>query len=215
MIAQRIVRRIVRLAVIVSAGVTTVAVIACATSTQFDRAIDSHQWPDAATALKTDTTLLGTDAGLFKAAMLYSFPDRSTYDPERAIELFERLLKQYPNSPLRQQANDHLSLLYELQKTSNASTASQQVLQSKIAQLAADTVRLRASIDSIAVQLRAEQDQSGLLRKVATRLESDMQDRDSQLSELHNELNHLKAIDLGPRARGTLGDTAIKKPNNH
>ncbi len=193
--------------------VASVLVIGACASTQFDRAIDAHQWSTAAAALHADTTLLDTDAGLFKAAMLYSFPDRPTYDPARAEELFERLLQQYPSSPLRQQANDHLSLLYELQKTSNASAANLQLLQSRIAQLVADTVRLRANIDSIAVQLRAEQDQNGVLRKVATRLESDLQDRESQLSALHTELNHLKAIDLRPRTRGTLGDTAIRKPN--
>lgn len=210
-----IARRSFRTAAIASSVAISLVAVACATSTQFDRAIDAHQWSSAATALKADTTVLDNDAGLFRAAMLYSFPDRPTYDPMRARELFERLLEQFPDSPLRQQANDHLSLLYQLQKTSDASAANQQVLLSTIAELAADTVRLRASIDSVAVQLRAEQDQNGVLRKVATRLESDLQDRESQLSALHDELNHLKAIDLGPRPRGALGDTALRKPTTH
>ena len=144
--------------------------------------------------------------------MLYSFPDRPTYDPARARELFERLLRNYPNTSRRQAATDQLSLLYELQKASNDAVAKQQGLRAEIAQLTADTLKLRRSIDSISVRLQAEQDQSALLRKVATRMESDLQDRESQLKVLHDELNHLKAIDLRSTIRTPVGDTALKKP---
>ena len=144
--------------------------------------------------------------------MLYSFPNRPTYDPARARDLFERLLKDYPNTSRRQSAIDQLSLLYELQKTNNNAVAKQQDLRAQITQLAADTLKLRRSIDSISVRLQAEQDQSALLRKVATRLENDLQDRENQLGVLHDELNHLKAIDLRSTIRPPSGDTALKKP---
>jgi len=182
-----------------------IAGLAACASTQFDRAIDSHQWTSAAAALAKDTTILNSDAGLYKAAMLYTFPDRPTYDPARATILFVRLVHEYPKSSLRQEANDQLSLLHRLQKTSDDYTAQQQSLLARIAALTADTLRLRSSLDSM-------QEQNVALRKVTTRLESDSQDRESQLSELHSELNHLKAIDLGPRSRGVLADSALRKP---
>jgi hypothetical protein len=193
-----------------TAALTTA--IACATGTSFDRSIGSRRWSDAASALSADTSVLNTENGLFQAAMLYSFPNRPTYDPARARSLFERFLQRYPTSSMEQSATDHLSLLYELQKARDSTIVARQNLQSAIAHLVADTLRLRRSIDSIAVQLRAEQDQTALLRKVATRMESDLQDRESQISALHNELSHLKAIDLQPRIRPPLGDTAIRKP---
>ncbi|HSU95990.1 MAG TPA: hypothetical protein VLI40_02120 [Gemmatimonadaceae bacterium] len=207
-------RRAARAIVIASTIVATIVVGACATAhtSQFASAMSAHNWTDAATALAADTTLLHNESTLFDAAMLYSFPNRPTYNPARARELFERLLRDYPNTSRRQQAIDQLSLLYELQKTSNAAVAKQEGLRAQIAQLASDTLKLRRSIDSIAVRLQAEQDQSALLRKVATRLESDLQDRENQLNVLHDELNHLKAIDLRSTIRTPSGDTALKKP---
>ena len=207
-------RRVVRSVVVASACTATIVAIACATArtSQFDSAIDARNWSDAATALAADTSLLHNESTLFQAAMLYSFPDRPTYDPARARELFERLLRDYPNTSRRQAATDQLSLLYELQKASSDAVAKQQGLRAQIAQLTSDTLKLRRSIDSISVRLQAEQDQSALLRKVATRMESDLQDRESQLKVLHDELNHLKAIDLRSTIRTPVGDTALKKP---
>jgi len=207
-------RRVVRSVVVASACSATIVAIACATArtSQFDSAIDARNWSDAATALAADTSLLHNESTLFQAAMLYSFPDRPTYDPARARELFERLLRDYPNTSRRQAATDQLSLLYELQKASSDAVAKQQGLRAQIAQLTSDTLKLRRSIDSISVRLQAEQDQSALLRKVATRMESDLQDRESQLKVLHDELNHLKAIDLRSTIRTPGGDTALKKP---
>jgi hypothetical protein len=207
-------RQAVRVMVIASAALATIVVGACATAhtSQFASAMNAHNWTDAATALAADTSLLHNESTLFDAAMLYSFPNRPTYNPARARELFERLLRDYPNTSRKQPAIDQLSLLYELQKTSNAAVAKQEALRAQIAQLASDTLKLRRSIDSIAVRLQAEQDQSALLRKVATRLESDLQDRENQLNVLHDELNHLKAIDLRSTIRTPSGDTALKKP---
>lgn len=194
------------------AGVMTMLASGCATGTsQFNSALDSHRWADAATAIEADTSLLNNESNLFNAAMLYSFPDRSTYDAMRARTLFERLLKEYPGTPRRQTVIDHLSLLYELQRTSNAATAQQHALEARIDDLASDTLRLHRSLDSIAVRLRAEQDQSALLRKIATRLEADLADRESQLGVLNRELTHLKEIDLQPPLRSRGGDTAITK----
>jgi hypothetical protein len=195
-----------RLLIFGSVGAAVLTAGACASS-QFNRALDAHQWSDAARAFDADTALLHNESALFQAAMLYSFPNRGTYDPARARTLFEQLLRLYPTTPKRQTAIDHLSLLYELQRTENTAQARAQALEAKIAQLAADTMVLRARLDSIAVRLRAEQDQTALLRKVATRLENDLQDRETQLHALYDELDHLKAIDLKPSLRSKIGDT--------
>ena len=188
------------------------AIGACATI-PFDRALDAHQWPEAATAFDADTSLRHNERALFRAAMLYSFPNRATYDPARARTLFEQLLRLYPTTSNRQAAVDQLALLYELERVQTVSQVRQQTLESKIAMLAVDTLHLHTRLDSIAVRLQAEQDQSALLRKVANRLENDLQDREAQLRALHDELNHLKSIDLRPSIRTKMGDTSnrVKK----
>ncbi|MFI5239411.1 MAG: hypothetical protein ACHQQP_06335, partial [Gemmatimonadales bacterium] len=119
-----------RLYRLVAFGVVMSA-LACA-SNQFGRAVDSHRWSDAATALNADASLLNDENTLFQAAMLYSFPNRATYDPVRARSLFERLLTEHPAAPMRQTAVDQLSLLYELQRVTDASTVRVQALQSRI-----------------------------------------------------------------------------------
>jgi hypothetical protein len=187
-------------------GAAALVASGCASS-QFNRALDAHRWSDAAHAFDADTALLHDESALFQAAMLYSFPNRKTYDPARARTLFERLLELYPTTSKRQTAIDHLALLYELQRVENTSIAREQVLQAQIARLAADTVVLHAQLDSIAVRLRAEQDQTALLRKFANRLESDLQNREARLRALYDELDHLKAIDLKPPLRPKIGDT--------
>jgi hypothetical protein len=191
------------------AAATSVA-IGCA-STQMRRTTNSSDWARAATALSADSSLMNDENTLFEAAMLYSLPNRGSYDPVRARTLFERLLNQFPTTATRQTAVDQLAMLYELQRVNNTATVKEQTLQSRIAILENDTLTLRRSIDSVAARLRAEQDQSAVLRKVTTRLESDLQDRESQLGALHDELNHLKAIDLRPPARAQNGDTALRK----
>jgi len=189
-----------------------VTVTACAT-TRFDTAVESRKWSDAAALLDADTSLLQNENTLFQAAMLYSYPNRATYDPARARRLLERLLQQYPTTTRRQAAIDQLALLYEMQRMDNAALVDRQTLGSRIARLEADTLQLRRSMDSVATRLRAEQDQSAVLRKVTMRLQNDLQDRESQLNALHDELNHLKAIDLRPPLRPHAGDTALKKPS--
>ena len=110
-------RQAVRVMVIASTALATIVVGACATAhtSQFASAMNAHNWTDAATALAADTSLLHNESTLFDAAMLYSFPNRPTYNPARARELFERLLRDYPNTSRKQPAIDQLSLLYELQ----------------------------------------------------------------------------------------------------
>jgi hypothetical protein len=196
---------------IIANCIVVIAIFAACASTQFDRALDAHKWSAADTALVADSTLLDNESTLFDAAMLYAFPSRPTYNAARARGLLERFLKRFPGSAKRQAAIDQLSLLYELQGVGNRSIAMQQVLNSRIRQLETDTVRLRASIDSIAVRLAAEQEQTAVLRRVTTRLQNDLQNRESQLNALHAELNHLKEIDLHPSVRIPNGDTALRK----
>jgi len=179
-------------------AIAGVMVFSACASTQFDRAIDAQRWSDAASAFDADTALQHDESALFRAAMLYTFPNRTPYNPARARTLFHQFLDLYPNSSKRQEAIDHLALLDDLQRTQTENEQRTHELQAKIARLAADTIALRARLDSIAVRLNAEQDQTALLRKVTTRLENDLQDRETQLRALNDELTHLKEIDLKP-----------------
>lgn len=184
---------------------------ACASS-GVRRSSSSGDWQRAAVALSADSSLGNNEKILFNAAMLYSLPNRGSYDPAHARELFERLLNQFPHTSMRQAAVDQLAMLYEVERARNAGIVEVQSLQSRIDALESDTLTLRRSMDSVASRLRAEQDQSAVLRKVTSRLQSDLQNSESQLTALQNELNHLKAIDLHSPIRAQNVDSAIRKP---
>ncbi|MEO7216718.1 MAG: hypothetical protein ABI026_00850 [Gemmatimonadaceae bacterium] len=186
-------------------------VTACA-SGGFRHSPNTGDLARAATALNADSALLNNEKIVFQAAMLYSLPNRGSYNPARARALFERLLNQFPRTSMRQTAADQLAMLYEVERVRNEGLTERQSLQSRIAALESDTVTLHRSLDSVTTRLNAEQDQNAVLRKATSRLESDLQDRESQLTALQAELNHLKAIDLHPPMRTQSRDTAIRKP---
>jgi septal ring factor EnvC (AmiA/AmiB activator) len=157
---------------------------------------------------------------LFNAAMLYSLPNRGSYDPTLATRLFERLLKEFPGTSRRQVAVDQLSMLYELQRVRNEGLADRQSMQMRIAALERDTLALHHALDSVATALHSAEDQNTALRKNASRTERDLQDRESQLTALRAELKRLKEIDLHPpmrnaphaHPRDTSGATARQQP---
>jgi hypothetical protein len=177
----------------------TLALCACASS-QFDRALDAHRWSEAASAFDADSSLLHDESALYRAAVLHAVPGRPTYDPLRASQLFQRLLQLYPQTSTRADAVARLSLLYEIQRVQNVTAAEHRTLQATIARLVADTLQLRVQLDSLASRMRVEQDQNAQLHK-------DLQDRETRLRRLHEELDHLKAIDLKPALPATRGDT--------
>lgn len=180
---------------------------ACASTTPFDQAMDAHRWTEAANRFNADTSLQNDEHALFRAAMLYSFPARDTYDPIRARNLFNKLLELYPSTPNRQIAIDHLALLYELQRVQDKADSQERTYQMQITQLAADTLRMRKTLDSLSVRLQTEQDQSAILHKMTSLLENDLRARENQLHDLDAELAQLKAIDLKPSLRSKTSDS--------
>jgi hypothetical protein len=168
--------------------------LACASSRPFDRLLSEQRWADAAQLFAADSTLLNDEQALYSAAVLFGSPSRTTYDPQRARALFQRLLTTFPNSKHASDAQDRLALLDEALRA-RAGTARVRELEARIAELTSQQVRLRAELDST-------QAQSVASRRSAARLEADVRDRDEQLQALRLELKQLKEIDLKPRPAG-------------
>jgi len=72
-----------------------------------------------------------------------------------------------------------------------------QRLEARVAVLGAETARLRASLDSL-------RDQSDSVRRYASRVETELRDREELVRALRLELERLKEIDLRPRPRRPL-----------
>ncbi|MEP6618793.1 MAG: hypothetical protein ABJE47_05745 [bacterium] len=181
--------RVARTTITIAA--VAVALSACATARPFDRLLSERRWADAATAFAGDSTLMNDEHALHSAGMLFGSPARSTYDPERARLLLQRLLARFPDSKYAVDAEDRLALL-EATSRLTAITVRTHELEARIAELTAQQQRVRAERDSVVAQ-------SDVLRRGAGRLEADLRDRDEQLRVLRLELRQLKEIDLKPR----------------
>jgi hypothetical protein len=160
--------------------------------TQFDRYIAAGQWVDAARAFSSDSLLQNNEEAIYQAGVLYGTPDRPTYDPTRARDLYQMLLRKFPGSPHRDDAAARMVLLDEVLRTRRLAAAREKELEDRIAALTRDTQLLKTRIDSSAAQ-------SDSLRGVVSRLDTQRKASEAELTALRTELQRLKEIDLKPR----------------
>jgi hypothetical protein len=166
--------------------------ISACTPRPFERDLHDQHWLDAARVFQSDSALINDEHALYEAGILYSSPARPTYDPQRAAQLFHRLLDRFPNSEYRGDVTDRLAMVNALLATRDSVASREREVEARIATLTAESRTLRASLDSAV----AQNDQ---LRRSSTKLESDLRDRDDQLRALRLELRQLKDVDLKPR----------------
>jgi len=158
----------------------------------FDRDLRDERWLDAARAFQSDSALINDEGALYKAGILYSTPARPTYDPQRAAQLFQRLLDRFPATRYRRDAVDRLAMVNALLASRDSTATRAREIEARIAALTAASRTLRASLDSALAQNDA-------LRRNTTKLEADLRDRDDQLRALRLELRQLKDVDLRRR----------------
>ena len=175
-----------------SLAFSVLALAGCAATRPFDQHLQRGEWAEAARVFVADTALMNDERALYDAGMLYGSPTRPTYDPERAHGLLVRLLSHFPATQYRTNAADRLALVDAVLGARDSALARQRTVEIRIAELTAEVARLHAGLDSAQLQTDA-------VRKIASRLEADLKDRDEQLRALRLELRQLKEIDLKPR----------------
>lgn len=178
---------------------------ACATVSPFDRALDEHRLEAAATMFDSDSSLQAQPHALYRAALLYGTPGLATYDPSRARELIERMLELDPDAATWE-TNSVLALLREQDRSAQAAKVRERELEGRVAQLTSEADGLRQRLMWFEARLQAQDDQNEVLRRVLTRLEGDLRDRETRLGALQDELDRLKAIDLRAPSRPPLED---------
>jgi len=161
--------------------------------TQFDRYIAAGQWVDAAREFSSDSLLQNNEEAIYQAAVLHSTPDRTTYDPARARNLFQTLLTKFPGTKHRDDAAARMMLLDDVLRSHRIAAEREKALEDRIAALTRETAMLRARIDSSAAQ-------SDSLRATIGRLETSRKAGETELAALKLELQRLKEIDLKPRS---------------
>jgi hypothetical protein len=176
---------------IVATGFALLAV-GCARVTQFDRYYANSQWADAAREFSSDSAASLNEHELYRAALVYGTPGRSTFNPVKGRQLLTLLLARFPETSHRDEAESRLMLLNDLQQTRDDGAKKEHELEGRIAELTRQTQELRARADSSVAQ-------SDSLRLALNKLETERRDREEQLRALRVELQQLKEIDLKSR----------------
>lgn len=176
---------------IVATGLVLLAT-SCARATQFDRYYANSQWAEAAREFSTDSSLARNEYELYRAALVYGTPGRSTYDPIKGRQLLQLLLARFPETPHRDDAVSRVMLLNDVLQTRQDADEKERELEGRIADLTRQTQELRARADSSVSQ-------SDSLRAAVSRLETERREREEQLRALRLELQQLKEIDLKSR----------------
>jgi len=187
-------------------------VAGCATS-PFERHLAAGRWNDAAHAFRADSSLLDQPRALYRAALVFASPDRDTYDPAAARELFDRLITQHPRSQYADPAQHYTGLLDEIERVRNASLARQQQLERQVQQLQKQIVELQSDIASLEAKIATQSHDAELMTALVVRLEGSMRRCEEQLREARAELDNLKAIDLRnpPRSGGGTRDSSTAR----
>lgn len=169
----------------------------CASS-PFDRHFEQRRWADAAAAFAVDSALHGHPRTLYRAALVHATPGSEVYDPAMARVLLDRLLTAHVGSrsaadPAALALN---ALLIEMENRLATAAARHAALLAERASIAADAERLRDDIRRLEARVADEASEAEHLRAMVERLVTDLRGRETQLTEIREELARLKAIDL-------------------
>jgi TolA-binding protein len=122
---------------------------------------------------------------LYRLGLSYTFPQSPRRDPERAAEIFERLIGDYPDSPWARQARLILELAGGSERLQRALEEARTEIEGLTAELSLGESD-REMMDAEVVELEAAVAQ---LRSRVRRLEAELEQREL-------ELEQLKKIDL-------------------
>ena len=154
----------------------------------FDAGDMGRAAPAYEAALAKDPTGAASARSLYRLGTARAKPGSSAFDPARARQAFELLVKTYPGSDYAVGASLVLSLLEQL----DATEARYQALAKELDQA---RERLQAA-GRESEDLRAEVDRQ---RATAAQLKGKAVEQAVLITRLQNELELLKRIDLGPR----------------
>lgn len=135
------------------------------------------------------------DRALFRLALTYLFPQSTVHDAQRAMEILQRLVTRFPESPYAPEAH----LLLGLQADVNNLRAYVNERISEIQRLQNEVRTLRSERDAKQSEAQRLREEIHRLHQEIETLRSELRDKENQLRELKDELEQLKRIDIERR----------------
>ncbi|MQA90489.1 MAG: hypothetical protein GEU90_09665 [Gemmatimonas sp.] len=168
----------------------TITLCACASS--LEEAYVPAEFAGSASAFEADSTLQADERAIYLAALAYASPESSSYDPNRAIHLLERLLTLHPRSRYANHARYIHQLLGEVDRLDTLATEATEERDSLAAELAGEREQVEALQEDLwELTVRADAHEA-----IAMSLRREILQRDARIRQLEDELSALKKIDL-------------------
>ncbi len=177
----------------IAAILALAAAAGCAT-TQLERRFDEGRYQDVASLFDSDPHLWADEGAVYRAIIARVLPESPAYAPVRARTDIRRYLQLFPDAKHAPEARHLSQLVGEVLRLDTAGSA----CASTAGRLVADTAELHARLDSLTRVVAVQREQFDSLR---TATQAEARQRDVQIRGLQDELDRLKAIDLGSPRR--------------
>ena len=188
-----------------AAGLVTLillSTVACQTTTSFvgDQYYESGRLPEAEAAfveyLESDATDAETASrAMYRLAVIYATPANPAYDPQRSIEMLDRLVESHPQSRFTSEA----MLLRRLLSRSGEEEARRAELVAQIKHLESEIERRETDLYLLQRELGVKEGELTQVVASIPPLEARIEELTDQLEAKEQELeqlDRLKAIDL-------------------
>jgi tetratricopeptide (TPR) repeat protein len=126
------------------------------------------------------------DKALFQMGLIYAYPKNPDQDYHRSLKRFQRVIKEFPKSDLKDQAKVCASVLMELMDKER-----------KIGKLNENNSRLGRALEKEEKKVKELESQTEKLKSQAKKLKGQVEKLKDQVEKLKDQLLRLKEIDLG------------------
>lgn len=177
---------------------STLSVLACSSSKSVgDEYFESRLYVDAATAYQAYLDNEPRDArrvarSLYRLGVIYALPESPLYDPERAAEILDRLLRINPGGPYSSEAELIRHLQLEVVKTRDELA----MVRQQIEELRGELEAAELELEQTQAELGEGAEQVETLSEQIASLRGRIEVLSGKLAAKEQELERLKAIDL-------------------
>ncbi|MHB1168955.1 MAG: tetratricopeptide repeat protein [Longimicrobiales bacterium] len=163
-------------------------------SSAFERSFDAGNYDEVVARFEADSALHNDPDAMFRAALAYATPDHPSYDPARARDLLDELLRRFPGSSDHREA---VALFTSLESSERLARDGERI-ETELHELRGRVAELERRLSEQEV-LHAEIANSNVaLRDSLARTQRLLRVREGQMRALQDELGALKRIDLAP-----------------
>ena len=152
----------------------------------FDNAMEAN-----AAILKEFPDTLG-DQALYNMGLIYFHPENRFADDRKALDAFQRILLEYPKSPLKEETQMWILTIYEMW----AKEKNVRDLNAAMAQLEEDLKEHRERTRRLQDSIREEREQTEEFHRKVAALSKHIEGLKAQVADLKARIEKLKKVDL-------------------